>query len=112
MVGHPTGNLNPEGSNVYEARSGALEDTKLATGQFPRFLESRYHKSTGRILEYMCNARSYTLPIVFDHARSSIYCAGYGDLLVFLGIAHGDTTQDYTSAADRRPVGTTRTRNS
>jgi len=52
----------------------------------------------------MCNARSYTLPIVFDHARSSIYCAGYGDLLVFLGIAHGDTTQDYTSAADRRPV--------
>src|ERR1700757_2531437 len=45
MVGHPTGNLNPEGSDVYEARSGALEDTKLATGQFPRFLEIRYHKS-------------------------------------------------------------------
>jgi hypothetical protein len=44
MVGHPAGNLNPEGSNVYKAKSGALEDTKLATSQFPRFLESRYHK--------------------------------------------------------------------
>jgi hypothetical protein len=45
MVGRPAGNLNPEGSDVYDAKSGALEDTKLATGQFPRFLESRYHKS-------------------------------------------------------------------
>ena len=68
MVGHPAGNLNPEGSNVYEAKSGALEGTKLATGQFPRFLESRYHKScedTG--ISVRC--KGYTLDIVFRIPR-------------------------------------------
>lgn len=59
----------------------------------------------------MCNARSYTLPIVFENAEIDHMLGAYRDLLVSQRIAHGYTTQDYTSAGDRHPVGTTRARN-